>query len=184
MNKKAIWAIIGLMSAAMIGIILLQLYWINFNIKLNERQFDRNVKDAITQVAERLEVWEDNATYDNALNLRSNTPASYPSGGIRKSFRSGEVLGDISMAQTYRNVQLTTASVSPLSITNDSGFSQFQDKMEYQKVQKMLNLHPLEERINLDVLHGLLDQELKKKRGIKANFQYGVFSHQKGSFVI
>ena len=40
------------------------------------------------------------------------------------------------------------------------------------KVQKMLNLHPLEERINLDVLHGLLDQELKKKRGIKANFQY------------
>jgi two-component system phosphate regulon sensor histidine kinase PhoR len=184
MNKKAIWAIIGLMSAAMIGIILLQLYWINFNIKLNEQQFDRNVKDAITDVAERLEVWEDNATYDNALNLRASTPTSYSSGSLSNSFGSGEVLGDISMAQTYRNVQLTPASVSPLSINNDSGFSQFQDKMEYQKVQKMLNLHPLEERINLDVLHGLLEQELKKKREIKANFQYGVFSHQKGSFVI
>jgi len=183
MNKKAIWAIIGLMSAAMIGIILLQLYWINFNIKLNEQRFDRDVKDAITQVAKRLEVWEDNATYDNALNLRANTPASYSSASIRKSFRPGEVLSEISMTQNFRNVQLTPASVNPLTI-NDSGFSQFQDKMEYQKVQKMLNLHPLEERINLDVLHGLLEQELKKKRGIKTNFQYGVFSHQKGSFVI
>ena len=86
MNKKAIWAIIGLMSAAMIGIILLQLYWINFNIKLNEQQFDNNIKGAITQVAKRLEVWEDNATYDNALNLRANTPASYSSPSISKSF--------------------------------------------------------------------------------------------------
>jgi len=184
MNKKAIWAIIGLMSTAMIGIILLQLYWINFNIKLNEQQFDRNVKNAITQVAKRLEVWEDNTTYDNALNLRANTTISYSSTNILKSFSSGKVLGDISMTQNYRNVQLTPATVSPLSINPDSGFSQFQDKMEYQKVQKMLNLYPLEERINLDVLHGLLEQELKKKRGIEANFQYGVFSHQKGSFVI
>jgi two-component system phosphate regulon sensor histidine kinase PhoR len=184
MNKKAIWAIIGLMSAAMIGIILLQLYWINFNIKLNEQQFDRNIKDAITQVAERLEVWEDNATYDNALSLRTNTPSSYSSAGIRKSFRSGEVLGDISIGQNFRKVQLTPASVSPLTINNDSGFSQFQNKMEYQKVQKMLNLHPLEERINLGVLHGLLEQEIKKKKGIEAEFQYGVFSNQKGSFVI
>ena len=77
MNKRAIWAIIGLMSAAMIGIILLQLYWINFNVKLNEQRFDRNVKDAITRVAERLEAWEDNSTYDNFFNSGSKTPSHF-----------------------------------------------------------------------------------------------------------
>ena len=43
MNKKAIWIIIGLMSAALIGIVLLQMYWIRWSIQLNEDQFDKNI---------------------------------------------------------------------------------------------------------------------------------------------
>ena len=186
MNKKAIWAIIGLMSAAMIGIILLQLYWINFNIKLNEQRFDRNVKDAITRVAERLEAWEDNSTHDDFFTAGGNVPTSYSTTTIRTPFKKGsEVLNEISFNQTYRKSNLIPTSVNPLSINgNRTGFSDFQDKMEYLDVQRMLHLIPLEERINLEVLTGLLDQELKKKRSIESHFNYGVFSNKTGSFVI
>ena len=183
MNKRAIWAIIGLMSAAMIGIILLQLYWINFNVKLNEQQFDRNVKEAITKVAERLESW-DNSTYDKNFNPRSRTPSNYSSSSIRSQFRSSSdnMLTDISISQSIRNTPLTPTSVNPLTINQTPDFSQVWDRMEFQEVQKFLR--PLEERIDLTVLDGLLDQELRKKRGIEAAFNYGVFSNSTSSFVI
>ena len=158
MNKKAIWAIIGLMSAAMVGIILLQIYWINFNVKLNERQFDANVKAAITRVAERLEVAEDQD--------------------------SRKELSEISMSQNFKAGQLTPASVSPLTINKATDFSYLRNKLEYQEVQKMLNPLPLEERINLGTLEGLLYNELVNRRGIEAKYDYGIFSNVKGSFVI
>ena len=184
MNKKAIWAIIGLMSGAMIGIILLQLYWIHFNVKLNEEQFDRNVQDAINTVAKRLEAWEENATYDDFYNAGLSSPTSFSTGSsLRNSFRSGsEVLAEISLTKSYRNTPLSTTSVQALSIDKVSDFSQIRNKMEYQKVQNMLR--SLDERINLEVLNGLLEQELSKKRGIDAKYHYGVFSNQTGSFII
>ena len=79
MNKKAIWAIILLMSAAMIGIILLQIYWINDNIKLEEAQFDSTVQTAINKVSDRLAESETESIYAPSLssgyssNLRGGT---------------------------------------------------------------------------------------------------------------
>ena len=43
MNKSAIWMIIGLMTAALIGIVGIQLYWIKESIQQNEEKFDKNV---------------------------------------------------------------------------------------------------------------------------------------------
>ena len=182
MNKKAIWAIIGLMSAAMVGIILLQVYWINFNVKLNEKQFDANVKSAIARVAERLEDAEDQATYDDLV----KSP-SYSTTPIKSQFKSKTdlpELSDLSISKNFRQGQLTPVAVSPLSINKTRDFSYIRDKMEYQEVQKLLNLKSLEERINLDVLEGLLFQELNKNRDIDAKYNYGVFSNRKGAFVI
>ncbi len=184
MNKKAIWAIIGLMSAAMIGIILLQIYWIKFNLRLNEKQFDASVKSAITRVAEKLEIAEDQATYDDFFDQGVKTPTSYSSTRINSQFNSKTELTEISISQNYRTAQLTPASVSPLSINKTPDFSYIRNKMEYQEVQKILNLRPLEERINLDVLKGLLHHELSTQRGIEATYNYGVFSNRRGSFVI
>ena len=59
MNKKAIGIIIGLMSAALLGVILLQMYWIRWSIELNEEQFNRNVFLAMNKVSERLQNAED-----------------------------------------------------------------------------------------------------------------------------
>ena len=55
MKKGAIWAIILLMSAALIGIVIIQVYWIGFSLRLNEQQFDKNVMMALARVADKLE---------------------------------------------------------------------------------------------------------------------------------
>lgn len=171
MNKRAIWAIIGLMSAAMIGIILLQLYWINFNVKLNESYFDRDVKDAIITVAKKLEKAEDNAGI--------KTPASYSSTTIRRQQFGTETKV---FSQTYRKGTLVPQAVNPLSINNN--YNPNIREMELQELQKMLNLRPLEERIDLELLDNLLKYELNENRGIDTEFNYGVFSNRTGSFVI
>ncbi len=49
------WAIIVLMTVALIGSIGLQAYWINWSIKLNENQFDKLVFTAMHDVSIRLE---------------------------------------------------------------------------------------------------------------------------------
>lgn len=64
MNKKAVFITIGLMTLALIGLIVLQLNWINWSLKLSEQQFDKNVFSALNKVADRLQAKEN----DEALN--------------------------------------------------------------------------------------------------------------------
>jgi two-component system phosphate regulon sensor histidine kinase PhoR len=58
MNATRIKLIIGLMSLALVGIIGLQAYWINWNINFNEKKFDNDVFEALNSVADRLQNYE------------------------------------------------------------------------------------------------------------------------------
>jgi len=73
MNKRAIWITIGLMSLALIGIILLQLNWIIWSLSLNEEQFDKNAFGALNKVSDRLQAMEN----DQALNYINGYETSY-----------------------------------------------------------------------------------------------------------
>jgi two-component system, OmpR family, phosphate regulon sensor histidine kinase PhoR len=59
MNQKAIWIIIGLMSLAVVGVLTLQMSFINNSRRLNEEQFDKHVSAGMKTVAKRLENVED-----------------------------------------------------------------------------------------------------------------------------
>lgn len=65
MNKRAIWITIGLMAISIIGIAFLQFYWINWSVKLKERQFDEAMTAALNRVAGRLEQLDPNLIYDD-----------------------------------------------------------------------------------------------------------------------
>lgn len=54
MKRKSIWIIIILMSFALIGIIFIQIYWINLFVRLNEKNFDDRVYVAINKVKEEI----------------------------------------------------------------------------------------------------------------------------------
>lgn len=63
MKRRSIWIIIGLMSMAIIGIGALQIYWINWSIKLSKENFEINIQDALNSVSESLSQQEQLENY-------------------------------------------------------------------------------------------------------------------------
>ncbi len=55
MNKQIIWLIIGVMSLAVIGVVALQTDLTLTSIRANEDAFDKNVQNALSVVATRIE---------------------------------------------------------------------------------------------------------------------------------
>ena len=62
MKEKSLKIIIGLMSAALLGLIVVQIYWIKNAIELEEKLFDYNVNDAMHTVVKKISQHE-SATY-------------------------------------------------------------------------------------------------------------------------
>ena len=55
MSKRIIWSIIGLMSLSVIGLIIIQCYWIANAYKLKQQQFNQNVSEALNKIVEKVE---------------------------------------------------------------------------------------------------------------------------------
>ncbi len=71
MKRRSIWIIIVLMSVAMIGIGALQMYWINWSIKLGKENFEINIQDALKDVSEYLRRQEQIET--NSINFSNDS---------------------------------------------------------------------------------------------------------------
>ncbi len=55
MNKRKFWTTVILMSISLLGLILLQAYWIRHDLKLKEQQFGQNVMLAMNNIVDRVE---------------------------------------------------------------------------------------------------------------------------------
>ena len=66
MNQKSIFAVIGLMSLSMIGIVIVQSYWVRGALQLASEQFDNNVNDILRDIAEKIEVQKAFSLYSTA----------------------------------------------------------------------------------------------------------------------
>ena len=163
MNAKRIRLIIGLMTAALIGVISLQIYWIGWNIRLNEEQFDKTVFSAMNNVADKLQYYE-NASVLEALNKTRSA------GKIREAARYLE--------NGYALRQVERDSSAP-----PRGFEDNVTMWEYMKVSQLVDSKPLSERVPLDLLSNWLQEEFDNQ-GIHAARQFGVYSKTRNSFVI
>lgn len=74
MKKKTLYTLIALMSFSLIGIVWVQIYWINSGIHVKEAQFDQLVNDALNDVVID---FEDNESIDFIHNQIANTNSSY-----------------------------------------------------------------------------------------------------------
>lgn len=70
MNKRNIQVIIILISAALVGLILTQLYWVKNAIALKEEHFDQSVNEALNNVVYKLEKTSTAAKITRKLNFR------------------------------------------------------------------------------------------------------------------
>lgn len=87
MNKRNIRWIVGLMSAAVIGLAAIQVYWLNYSINLNEAKFDENVMGTLNLVKRQLEEF-DEQQYETYAKIFSKSKDS-PSLNFKKSEAAG-----------------------------------------------------------------------------------------------
>ncbi len=153
--KKNIILIISLISFALIGLMVIQVYWIKNAIKVEESSFVRNVDDAVSKVVIKLEKIEMSKQLQRKMRIntrRSNMLQSIDS--LKNNFNSsigGATEHDLFMQQSR--------------LAQDV----FQNFMDFNKIVT------IEEKLNRKILDSLLTIELKNK-GIITQFEFGVFN--------
>jgi len=161
------------MSGALLGVILLQSYWINDHLRLSKLRFNYSVRQALNDVSMRLEMEEKRDLGFAEL---------FPQLGDQNFFGETEIYEQIS-----ENVELQRSEFT--EIPKDSVFIQqkgvFYQKTTFDRSTAMVmtsfltkqnfGTRRLMERFNPDYLDELLKEELKS-RGVTLGFDYGVFS--------
>jgi len=160
MNKKAIWAIIGLMSVALIGIVLLQMYWIRISIQEKQDKFNLNVTEALNRVSLKLEVVEDKRNKEIDFNASGFDEYNQPIDGAPPV--NEDLLSDKDRTQRYKQLERQRQRAS---------------------YRELINGIPLGERINLNDLNVFLKNELSNQ-AINIAYDYGVYDREEKSFVI
>lgn len=80
MNKKIITFLISLMGISILGIIIIQLVWMNNAIRVRNEMFDRSVNEALNSTTNRLETMQDYRLINRfAFNDSIHTPFNSPS---------------------------------------------------------------------------------------------------------
>lgn len=187
MNKKAIWVIIGLMGAAVIGVVCLQLGLIFTAIRVNEDKFEKDVFEALNTVVKRIEKEEQRDAFGNYAN---GFVTSYLESEI--SSMANQPAIEINFAQhTIRTLGTDRMDPDQVStiLSNECQCSRCVAERDqiYRKLfayyQQDMHGIPIAERIKLPYLKALLKRELAN-RGIDIPYTYGVYSKQSNSFVI
>ncbi len=172
MNKKAIWIIIGLMSAAVLGVILVQIDLIKTSMSVNEERFDKNVQEALVKVSDRLEAYE-RAEYLNSMN-------------------------GFAMAYQERQTAKSNSKYNRVNVPNEEQFTSTieqvyaQIMIEYPGIKVLFDenktMRSLEERIKASNLDLAIHQEFEKRginpRNSKFTFHYGIWSNEKNGMII
>lgn len=175
MNPRRIQLIIGLMTLALAGIICLQIYWIGWNIRLNEEQFDKNVYAALNRVAGKLQYYEEVRVLE-ALNS-----SRVQSGEANRTIR--RAAQHLENGFTKRRTSTPPADSLPNPGDGGQGFESNVTLWEYMKVSQLVDSKPLAERVPLDLLAKSIQEEIES-RGIRSAYQYGVYSKARESYVI
>ena len=175
MDPRRIRLIIGLMTTALIGLICLQIYWIGWNIGLNEEQFDKNVYAALNRVADKLQYYE-NAAVLEALNSSRGGEDTRNIRRAAKYLENGYALRKLGRADSLPNPTNTVP-------VKGQGFEDNVTMWEYMKVSQLVDSKPLAERIHLDILAQSIGEELNN-RGVHSPYQYGVYSKSRNSYVV
>jgi two-component system phosphate regulon sensor histidine kinase PhoR len=161
------------MTAALIGVICLQIYWISWSIRLNEEQFDKYIYAALNRVADKLQYYEDVAVLEALNSTRGKSSES--NRNIRRATKFLE--------NGFSTRRISRADSLPNPVDGSESFEDNMTMWEYMKVSQLVDSRPLAERIQLDLLSMSLKEELSS-RGINTPYQYGVYAKARNSFVV
>ena len=172
MNKKAIWITTGIMGVALMGTVILQFYWINWSLKLKEKQFDDTIIAALKRVSDRLE--NENENWEiNEIN-RFFQEMGNSSANQKKIIEYATRI-----MNNKKTVVWDTSSLLTIGHSRDKEI-QF---LEY--IDRQMRMHPasLEQRISPQKLAALIKQEFKDLL-IDLEYSFGIYDNTAKSFVI
>jgi len=152
-----------MMSAALIGIIAIQAYWLNFSISLNESKFNQNVNDALYQVKKKLEQQVTRGQVKSYSKTESLTLGKTTSTFMRYSYFFEKNMLD-------SNYQA-------------GNYLEQQRQRDMTEVLNMLKGYAVEELIDPKQLQELIQTELSI-RAVDIEFVEGVYSYNKENMVI
>ncbi|MFK5889499.1 MAG: HAMP domain-containing sensor histidine kinase [Flavobacteriaceae bacterium] len=116
MGKRLFISLITLMSISLIGIIAVQVYWINSTIEIRERQFSNDVKFAIANVSQNIQKRELNDYYRDFTPLINS--AKMAKKGIIKNLFYSKIDTSTNELFTYKQSILENNYKSPLTNLN------------------------------------------------------------------
>jgi two-component system phosphate regulon sensor histidine kinase PhoR len=178
MNKRSIILIIVIIALALLGLVSIQVYWINNAIKVKETNFNRSVNEALSNVIYKLEKIE------VANQIRQKASFFDRSSSLIESIDSLDYLylqeldanrGD--RQSRGENVQ-SEKRIQELMEQKSSLFNDvFEDMYTFR------HFIDVQERIEETVLDSLIRIELLLK-GIETQYEYGIYSTSQNRMVI
>ncbi len=186
MNKKSILAIIGLMTCALAGIVLVQAYWVRSAVALNEEQFDKSVQEAMYAVTQQLETQELVAAFEL---IKRRTP-NLPVPEIDTSFQlqkssDGNMKMEMQISVPFASL-LINQPIAAFSAIRSPHQKQEQMQERFYAFSKMMGRHVFSPQVLTHItnksIKSLLDNELHN-RGIKLPCDFGLYSVYYGSVV-
>ena len=190
MNKRVIIGIIVLMSVALLGLVSLQIYWINTVLKLKDQEFSLEVYKALKETVQEHDRYLANETLkgmfdimgsgENTMVIVDRDTFLLPK-GITSNTSDGDNgffnlptpgLKGESEAQKRFDQMSRWYSLKVAEREQDEQMSRLV-RMVVGEVQSQVM--PYEKRTNLELIEQSLTQKLKQN-GIHIGFQYGVVS--------
>jgi two-component system phosphate regulon sensor histidine kinase PhoR len=177
-KKQYIYILIGVITSALIGLVVIQLYWIDNAVTLKDEEFTRDIRAVLASTSNVLEEIDDayrlkiykekQGLYDQQMNLSVDSSATYQEGGV--IYRVNE--------KRLANGQVYQQSIQSVNPSGQVGF-----QFSFQGQQFINNIIPIKERLNKNVIDSILRFTLLQ-RGIKTNYEYGVFDYDGNGVIV
>ncbi len=201
MKKQYIYILIGIITTALIGLVVIQLYWIDNAVTLKEEEFKRDVRAALFSVTNKLEKIEalnrikahqrGQQLFNqkmNSLNLESqpdiqgyDSTAVINKDGVTYKVREKKSEDGKTIQKSVQTVTENGQFGFELSvqageqIVGNQGQSTVVNEM-LQNLFESNRFKSINERVDLKLLDSLMRVELLN-RGIRAKFQKGIFDY-------
>jgi len=193
--------LIGVITSALIGLVVIQLYWIDNAITLKEEGFKRNVRSAIISVSDKLEkidaAYQIKAhkkgqqlfnqklnKFNSAFQNENDSSATFKKNGVTYQVRERQSQNGQIYQQSVQSVSSSGKIGFQLSIQGQGNFGAKESVLN-EMLENLASIghRPMKERLNKNLIDSLLKYELLN-RGIKAKFQYGVFDYDGNEVII
>ena len=121
MKKSSLWIITALMSLALVGVFVMQLYYIRESYKLNSKLFEQNVNQALNAVVDKVQ--------------RQNAADNINKQGLQIEFQRKET--ELERAQKY--VDLKEKYKKEEEQRKQANYKQIEDELNYQDTLVKMN---------------------------------------------